>query len=90
MNQVLGFPAARIGLLLSFTGLVATLTNAFMVGALSRRFSGRKIMVLALLVLVRARGGGEGEGLLRLSFSIIAEIMTRICAPEILGAHVTR
>lgn len=55
LTKVLGFPAGRIGVLLSFMGMVSTFTNAFLVGGLTRTFGETPLMAGSLLVLVSFR-----------------------------------
>ena len=52
LTKELEFPAGRIGMLLSFMGMVSALTNLVLVGALTRRFGERPLMAVSLLVLV--------------------------------------
>lgn len=53
LTSVLSFPTGTVGFLLSFMGMVAALTNAFLVGALTKRFGERPLLASSLVVLVR-------------------------------------
>lgn len=53
VTEVLDFPTGRIGMLLSFMGMVSAFTNAFLVGSLTQKFGERRLMASSLLVLVR-------------------------------------
>ncbi|CAN0173340.1 unnamed protein product, partial [Ectocarpus fasciculatus] len=51
LTSVLSFPTGTVGFLLSFMGMVAALTNAFLVGALTKRFGERPLLASSLVVL---------------------------------------
>lgn len=52
LTSVLAYPTSTVGLLLSFMGMVSALTNAFLVGELTKRFGERPLMASSLMVLV--------------------------------------
>ncbi|CAM9718440.1 unnamed protein product [Ectocarpus sp. 13 AM-2016] len=51
LTTVLSFPTGTVGFLLSFMGMVAALTNAFLVGALTKRLGERPLLASSLVVL---------------------------------------
>eukprot|EP00903_Cladosiphon_okamuranus_P016218 g14965.t1 len=51
LTSVLAYPTSTVGMLLSFMGMVAALTNAFLVGELTKRFGERPLMASSLMVL---------------------------------------
>ncbi|CAN0539334.1 unnamed protein product, partial [Ectocarpus sp. 8 AP-2014] len=49
LTSVLSFPTGTVGCLLSFMGMVAALTNAFLVEALTKRFGERPLLASSLV-----------------------------------------
>eukprot|EP00752_Nemacystus_decipiens_P009244 g8257.t1 len=51
LTSVLAYPTSTVGMLLSYMGMVSALTNAFLVGELTKRFGERPLMASSLMVL---------------------------------------
>ncbi|CAM9597964.1 unnamed protein product [Ectocarpus sp. 6 AP-2014] len=51
LTSVLSFSTGTVGFLQSFMGMVAALTNAFLLGALTKRFGERPLLASSLVVL---------------------------------------